>query len=302
MPEPTISAVICTRNRPDLIGGAVQSVLANSDTNFELIVIDQSDTNATREALSPVIDDPRLRYVHTTRVGLSSAYNSGVALGRGELFAFTDDDCLAPRDWLTCIRREFAEEADVDLVYGEVVAPPHLSRLPGVVPALIFPMRRRLSAQDGFLVAGMGANFAVRKRAFLTAGLFDEVLGGGGPLRSSQDYDFQFRLFRASGVSVLSPNVRVTHLGHRTPGEWSKTSLAYGVGDGAFYMKHLRCGDLLAGRMLLTRVAREAAKAALFPIVRHHRHSTTYLSGLIRGSCNSFRFSIDRRQRLYVAR
>ena len=297
-----ITAVICTRNRADLIAGAVQSVLANEDDAFELVVIDQSDSGATRQALETVLHDPRLRYVHTTKVGLSAAYNAAVALGGGEIFAFTDDDCLAPADWLTCVRREFAREADVDLVYGQVEAPAQLAKLPGVVPTLAFPRRRRISAQDGFIVAGMGANFAARRRAFCTAGGFDEVLGGGGALRSSQDYDFQFRLFRASGVSVLSPDLRVVHLGHRTPEQWPQTMLAYGVGDGAFYMKHLRCGDLLAGKILFLRVTRELAKAVYVPIARRRRYSTIYLAGLLRGSRESFRFGVNRRQRLYVAR
>ncbi len=302
MKEATISAVICTRNRPDLIPGAVQSVLENDDANFELLVIDQSDSNSTRDALVHLFGDTRLRYVHTTKVGLSAAYNAAVQQSRGELFAFTDDDCIAPANWVHSFRTEFEKEQDVDLIYGQVHAPQRLSCLPGVVPVLPFPERKRISARDGFFVSGMGANFGARKRAFRIAGGFDEVLGGGGELRSSQDFDFQFRLFRAAGVSVLTPDIQVEHLGHRTPEQWRVTMRAYGVGDGAFYMKHVRCGDLLAGRLLVSKLVREAAKVVLFPFLRRRRQPTEYLAGLLEGTRKSFGFGVDRDARVYVAR
>ena len=49
-PQPFVSAVICTRNRPDKIGNAVESVLANTYPNFDLTIIDQS-TNGETEAI-----------------------------------------------------------------------------------------------------------------------------------------------------------------------------------------------------------------------------------------------------------
>lgn len=300
---PRISAVICTRNRAELIAGAVQSVLANDHPCFELIIIDQSDGDDTRRALDGLAGDPRLRYFHTTQAGLSGAYNAAVRAGRAQLLAFTDDDCIAPPDWLTAVQREFDSDPEADLVYGQVRAPVELRDAAlGIVPQLLFPSRRRLSVRDGFVVAGMGANFAARRRAFEAVGGFDEMLGGGGPLRSSQDFDFQFRLFRASRVSVLSPDLNVLHYGLRTSAQWPQTNLAYGVGDGAFYMKHVRCGDLLAGRLLARQFLLEAARTVWKPLVRRKRHSPAYLRGLVVGSWKSFHFGVDRRRRLYVAR
>ena len=64
--EVHVSAVICTRNRDDKIGTAVASVLANDYPSFDLTIIDQSTTEATRKVVE-AIDDPRLRYVHSNR-------------------------------------------------------------------------------------------------------------------------------------------------------------------------------------------------------------------------------------------
>lgn len=295
-----LSAVICTRNRPDLIGQAVASVLANDYPTFELIVVDQSDTDATRRALAPLqAASPTLHYVHTSRVGLSAAYNTAIAESRGEVLAFTDDDCVAPRDWLRRIATTFAREPDVDLIYGQVVCAAELRGREGVVPELRIGQARRISRHHGFVIYGMGANFAARRRLFEVVGGFDEALGGGGPLRSSQDFDLQYRVYRAGLVTLLAPEVMVVHYGWRSPEDWPKTLLAYGVGNGGFFMKHVRCRDLFALRLLLTDLinvgGRDLVKAAL-----GRPYAGAYLRGLLRGLWESFRFPVDRARRVYV--
>ena len=299
MANPSLSAVICTRNRPDFIGRAVQSVLENDDGDFELIVVDQSGDDATERALEGLRDDPRLQYMHISRAGLSHAYNVAIGSARGQLVAFTDDDCVAPTDWLSSIRREFEVRPDIHLLYGEVRIPPELRKETAAIPALLFRRARRIGPGRRFRVIGMGANFAARRELFDLIGGFDEALGGGGPLCSSQDYDLQFRVYRAGLTTLLSPEVGVLHYGLRTFDEWPKTLLNYGTGDGAFLMKHVRCRDGLAmrlyGRRLLTETARSVSKAMLR---RHHSHQ--YLLGLVRGGRSSLHYKVDRRRRMYV--
>lgn len=296
-----VSAAICTRNRADLIGQAVASVLANNHPDFELIIIDQSDADDTRQAIAPMLaSHPNLRYIHTTRVGLSAAYNTAIAHTTGEIIAFTDDDCVAPNDWLSQVERSFAQHPDAALLYGQVMMPSTLKDAPGVVPVLGIAATRRISRRDGFKIYGMGANFAARRRLFTTIGGFDEVLGGGGPLRSSQDFDLQYRVYRAGLVTLLSPNVKVDHYGLRSAADWPKTLFAYGVGDGGFYMKHVRCGDWFAASLFLRRVAFDLPiilmKAAL-----GRRNNVPYTRGFLDGIRGSFRFGINRGHRVYVA-
>jgi GT2 family glycosyltransferase len=294
-----LSASICTRNRPDLVGQAVGSVLKNTAPAFELIIIDQSDGTATWDALAEFHGDPRLRYHHTTRVGLSAAYNAAIREARGALLAFTDDDCVAPPDWISSIRAEFEAEPDVSLLYGQVLMPDEFIGVPGYVPTLPVRRRRVLSKKDGFHIFGMGANYAARRSLFDDIGLFDEALGGGGPLRSSQDFDLMYRAYRAGKQTLLSPSVSVLHYGHRTNEEWPLTETAYGIGDGAFYMKHMRCGDFQAAHLFAKRFGREAAKAAIKPLLGKP-NSTRYLRGMVRGSRDSFRFPVNKASRQYV--
>lgn len=300
--EVLITAVICTRNRAHQIAAAVSSVLENHDRRFELLVIDQSDGADTATALQQFETDGRLRYFHSKTPGLSAAYNTASREGIGEIFAFTDDDCIVPPEWLTNVRQAFDRDPDVELVYGQVRAPAYSTSAGDVIPELRFPARRRLSAREGFSVVGMGANFAARRHTLRRLHGFDEVLGGGGPLRSSQDFDFQFRLFRAAGVSLLCPSLEVEHHGLRTAEQWPQTLSAYGIGDGAFYMKHVRCGDRVAARLLATQLLRETARTVLKPIITRRRHSPAYLVGLMTGVVRSYKFGVDRERRLYVSR
>jgi len=284
-----------------MIGRAIASVLANRYPNFELIIVDQSDTDETERIVRQFSQSyANLRYVHTTRVGLSAAYNSGIQLAAGELLAFTDDDCEAPPDWLDQIHRAFVECPDADLLYGQVIIPAELQGMPGVVPVLPIARRRRISRRTGFELYGMGANYAARRRLFTRIGGFDEVLGGGGPLRSSQDFDLQYRVYLAGLTTLLDPAVTVKHYGHRSAGEWPKTLTAYGTGNGGFFTKHVRCGDLYAGWLLGKELTREGLRCAIKPLLRRP-HDNAYFGGMVRGIAGSFKFPIDRKHRMYVA-
>ncbi len=190
---PQVSAIICTRNRGDKIASAVTSVLGCDHPSFDLTIIDQSTDDLTRDAVATIsATDPRLRYVHSTEPGLSRAYNNGVRRTTGEILVFTDDDCLVEPDWITNIVKAFEVEPDGDLLYGRVIAAGESDEDIARTPALDLEAPERLAKGEGFKVWGMGANFAARRRLFDRAGFFDEMLGGGGPLWSSQDYDLEY--------------------------------------------------------------------------------------------------------------
>jgi GT2 family glycosyltransferase len=244
-----------------------------------------------------------LRYIHTATPGLSRAYNIGVRETVGQILAFTDDDCVAPPDWIEAIVRAFEPAPEADLLYGQVLAPTSLADCDGHLPTLPIPRPRRFSRRDGFEIYGMGANFAARRGLLERLGGFDEMLGGGGPLRSAQDFDFQYRAFLSGAVVLLCPEVRVDHYGVRSAEQWPATLRAYGAGDGAFYFKHVRCGDLFALSLLIRRLGRLAAREALSRVgIRRRPSQATYLCSYWRGIRDSLRHPVDRRRRLYLSR
>ena len=117
-----VSAVICTRNRSDKIGNAIETVLANTYPNFDLTIIDQSTNDETETIVRRIGErDGRVRYQRMSKSGLSRAYNLAIASTTGPIIAFTDDDCLVPSDWIEKIVTAFEEQPDGQLMYGQVV-------------------------------------------------------------------------------------------------------------------------------------------------------------------------------------
>ena len=297
---PRASVIICTVNRADLIPSAVRSLLKLDHDSFELLIIDQTKDDSTKHALDAFRADERLNYHRLDKTGLSHAYNAGVALARGSLIAFTDDDCTVPSDWLRNIEVTFERHPDIELLHGQALVPPELESSDGVIPTVRYEQERKLGKGYGFKVGGMGANFAARSTLFRRVGGFDEALGGGGPLRSSQDFDLLYRAYRSGAITLLSPDVWVHHYGHRNETQWPETMRAYGIGDGAFFMKHIRCGDLFALRLFITRIARLFLRETRNTITRRGvRNGWIYFRSYFTGIRMSLKFGIDRRRRLY---
>jgi GT2 family glycosyltransferase len=302
-----ISVVMCTRNRPDTVGQALESVAECAYEPFDVHVMDQSTDTLTRDIVQDLARrfeaKVKLHYHHLDKAGLSRAYNEGVRVSDGEVIAGTDDDVVVPSDWLSNIAKAFQADPSAGLLYGQVLVPESLKGVERdgiVVPYLHIDHFQRL-AKDGepFKVFGMGANMAMRRSKFNEVGGFDEALGGGGPLRSSQDFDFSYRMYLAGAAVVLSPDVKVDHYGSRTADQWPATMKAYGVGDGAFYSKHIRCGDTRALWMLTRKLVRAGARQAYHLVWNREWKQDDYTPHIFVGIKEAAKFDIDRDKRIY---
>lgn len=90
--RPRVSVIIPAWNRREILRMSVESVLRQTFTDFELIVVDDGSTDGTMEAISD-IRDPRLRRLaHETNRGVSAARNTGIRSAVGEWIAFNDSD------------------------------------------------------------------------------------------------------------------------------------------------------------------------------------------------------------------
>ncbi|MFB6150293.1 MAG: glycosyltransferase family 2 protein [Haloarculaceae archaeon] len=115
---PTVTVVIPTYNRAEVLPRAVDSVLAQSYEDFELLVVDDGSTDRTAAALA-AYDDPRLRVVtHGDNRGANAARNTGIAEASGEYVAFLDsDDSWAPEKLERQLDRLLAAGDDAVAVY-----------------------------------------------------------------------------------------------------------------------------------------------------------------------------------------
>lgn len=218
---PELSVLICTRNRPEKLRRAVASVLANSASNFELIVVDQSTDQLSAQVMATFEDD-RIRYFPTPTVGLAISRNIAIRVARADTLVFTDDDCVCDREWLAAIQAEYAKEPRALGVYGRVLA--YGKRDDGglssvsvsgdlICPALNNSTKRRVF--DGPTIPqrelGGGNNMSFRKEVFRRVGMFNESLGSGSAMGTGEDTEFSYRLLWHNCKLVYSPGPLVHH-------------------------------------------------------------------------------------------
>ncbi|RMJ06142.1 MULTISPECIES: glycosyltransferase [Marinobacter] len=119
--KPRVSVITPTFNRADYLPVAIDSVLAQTFGDFELIVIDDGSTDGTPELMKGYSNDSRVRYVQQPNQGQSVARNRGVAESVGDFICFLDSDNAWVETKLAASLRAFDENPQADVVYGDYV-------------------------------------------------------------------------------------------------------------------------------------------------------------------------------------
>ena len=88
---PKVSVVLPTYNRAEQLPASMASVLAQTYTDLELLVVDDGSTDDTRAVISSIAD-PRIRYIQSNHQGAAAARNLGITAARGHFVAFQDSD------------------------------------------------------------------------------------------------------------------------------------------------------------------------------------------------------------------
>ncbi len=91
---PTVSVIIPAYNAVPYVTGAVDSALAQTYAQVEVVVVDDGSTDATAEVLRPYREAGKITYIYQKNAGLSSARNTGIRASRGEYVALLDSDDL----------------------------------------------------------------------------------------------------------------------------------------------------------------------------------------------------------------
>lgn len=186
-----VSIVMPVRDRATVVPAAIESVLAQSYADWELVVVDDGSSDNTPGVVQAFAErDPRVRLVRGPAAGVCAARNSGIAAAGGRYVAFLDSDNV----WVP----EFLEHSVAALETGDDIA----------VYAAVEMIRE--SGENRFLAMQgtredllSGGNFVdlntlvVRSEAIAEIGGFDESL------RRWVDYDLAIRLFALGPVRLL---------------------------------------------------------------------------------------------------
>ncbi len=112
-----ISVIMLTFNREQFISRAIESILAQTERDFEFIIVDNGSTDRSgRIAEEYAQKDSRLRVIHRKRGNIGSGRNTGLDAARGKYITFIDDDDWAEPDFLEFLRNLLEENsADVSI-------------------------------------------------------------------------------------------------------------------------------------------------------------------------------------------
>lgn len=103
----TVSIVICTHNRADLLDRCLDYLQYQTNPNFEVVVVNGPSTDHTKHILRKY--EGRIKLGHTSERNLAKSRNIGIELSSGQLIAFIDDDALPFDDWVEKLLKEFSE-------------------------------------------------------------------------------------------------------------------------------------------------------------------------------------------------
>lgn len=117
--RPFFSVITITYDRAHLIARAIDSLLAQSFRDWELIVIDDGSTDNTLQVIAPYLsNDVRIRYYRTENQGPALARNEGILRSKGQYITFLDSDDEYLSEHLSSRSDILARDASVDMLHG----------------------------------------------------------------------------------------------------------------------------------------------------------------------------------------
>jgi glycosyltransferase involved in cell wall biosynthesis len=215
--NPLISVIIPTYNHGQFIEEAVESVLAQTYKNFEVIVVDDGSTDNTREILKKY--ERGITYIFQNNKGVSSARNHGLSIAKGEVIAFLDSDDVWLPEKLSSQLKIMQGEHSIGLVGCGSYVMDYL----GNVEREWVP--KHYKSQEEFLqqlsirnILHNPSCMLVKKECFNRAGFFNECLQFGEDwdmwLRIAKHYKVDFAerplmKFRKHGFSKSYKRVKI---------------------------------------------------------------------------------------------
>ncbi len=225
---PPISVVICTRNGAALLGACLEAATRLDYPNFEVLVVDDGSSDATRAVTARF---SAVRYHYQEHAGLSAARNRGADLAKGRIISYTDDDCEPDRDWLFWLARTY-DDPKVGAAGGPNLPPAARSLQAAVVGAAP-------GAPSHVLLGDLraehlpGCNLSVRREAFEQAGGFRAQFTSAG-----DDVDFCWRVAEAGWELAFAPAAIVWHRRRETLFGYLRQQAGYGRAEALLYEAH----------------------------------------------------------------
>ncbi len=202
-----ISIILPVYNQADLLAESIDSVIAQTYRNWELIIINDGSKDNVAEVVGPYLHDKRIRYLEQANQKLPKALSNGFSFVNGELLTWTSADNNMRPEMLTRLSAFLRLHPDVEMVYADYMAIDDLgapltadwfrpqNKFRADSPELHLPRNTELLniVRDNFI----GASFMYRRSTLGIVGEYDPQLG-------VEDYDYWMR---------INSLLKIAHLG-----------------------------------------------------------------------------------------
>ncbi len=230
-----VSVVVPTLGRAGPLASCLKSLAGCRPRAAEIVVVDQSHDPAVRELVES-FPAAGARLLPCPGRGVSRGRNLGIRHSMHDVILVTDDDCTVASNWVGTAWRLMSSD-NRQIISGQV--------LPAGDPQAVPSYKVDPTPHDFTGKAHGGAlfpnNMVLNRELVLEAGGFDERFR---PSEAAEDNDFGYRWLKAGKTLRYEPELVVWHHDWRTPAQLDELYRAYARGQGFFYAKHLRDGDL----------------------------------------------------------
>lgn len=210
MEFPTVSVIICTKNRADCLVNTIRSILSVElipTQIVELIIVDNGSSDKTSELIHSFTESPiSIRYLYESVPGKCRALNRAISVSTSDVLLFTDDDVIVPSDWIIGMSCMF-KEPSVHAVQGRIHLHNEIKR------PWMEDMHLQFLAVFDYPNADSltGANMALRRSSILEIGGFDESFGPGTDRGFGDDTVVGIRMTKRFGPIPIYKGAPVIH-------------------------------------------------------------------------------------------
>jgi glycosyltransferase involved in cell wall biosynthesis len=229
----SISLVICTRNRAQQLTTCLAYIAAlNASVPWELIVVDNGSSDSTPQLLREFARSVSFPVVtlNEPMPGLGRARNRGWRVARGEIIAFTDDDCYVLPDFPDKVLEAFADPK-VGYCGGRI----KLYDMSDYPITINESTMTEFFPPNKYFATGVihGANMMFRRTTLIDIEGFDNCLGHGAAF-CCEDADACTRASFAGWWGAYAPGPTVLHAHGRKAADAVALRRIYGIADGAY--------------------------------------------------------------------
>ena len=230
-----ISVIVPTHNRLALLQRTLESLFRQDYPDYEIIVVNDGSSDGTHAYLSGTPSPGNFKYLHHENRGLAATRKRGLEHTRGDVIAFTDDDCVVPPNWLTTIASHLTGEASG---VGGAARTGNPTNIFAVVTDFMQNYYKDAMNRGDAKVPFLTGNNVAYKRSCL------EKVGGPDPRfrMGAEDRDLTFRIALTGDRLVYDPSMIIEHYHDSRFRQFVNHQYDLGKGSYLFYTVTKRSG------------------------------------------------------------